>query len=98
MTDSILEDGDDNDLLIELGLDQLGARLLKLEGRVFVRLSGVVEAGGLRVPYELVPAQGVLAKPAKWRRLDAQARGDMLRERVTAAAASELNKSVAAFV
>ena len=98
MTDSILEDGDDDVLLRELGLDQLGARLLKLEGRVFVRFSGVVEAGGLRVPYELVPPQGVLAKPAKWRKLDSQARADMLRERVTGAAASELNASVAAFV
>lgn len=98
MNDAIVEDGDDDVLLRELGLDQLGARLERMEGRVFFRFAGVVEAGGLRVPYELVPAQGVLAKPGKWRKLDREARARMLQERVTAAAARALDDSVAEFV
>lgn len=82
----------------ELGLDRLGAQLVKMEGRVFFRFAGEAEAGGLRVPYELVPSQGVLAKPSKWRKLDADARRKLLQERVTKAAADELNASVEAFV
>ena len=90
--------GDDDALVRELGLDTLGAELVKMEGRVFVRFSGIVEAGGLRVPYALVPSHGVLAKPSKWRKLDADARAKLLRERVTPAAIEELNASVAVFV
>ena len=33
-------------------------QLVKMEGRVFVRFSGVVETDGLRVPYQLVPGAG----------------------------------------
>ncbi|MBC7686405.1 MAG: RNA helicase [Bdellovibrionales bacterium] len=69
-----------------------------MEGRVFVRFSGMVEAGGLRVPYALVPSHGVLAKPSKWRKLDPDARAKLLRERVTPAAIEELKASVAVFV
>ncbi|HEY0061436.1 MAG TPA: helicase-related protein [Telluria sp.] len=98
MTDPIVEDGDDDVLMRELGLGKLGARLVKMEGRVFFRFAGLVEAGGLRVPYELVPAQGVLAKPSKWRKLERDARAALLQERVTEAAASALNAGVAEFV
>lgn len=98
MSELIEDQGDDDTLLQELGLDRLGARLVKMEGRVFVRLAGVVEAGGLRVPYDLVPGHGVLAKPSKWRKLDREARRSMLIERVTQAAADELNASVESFV
>ncbi|SHG66261.1 helicase-related protein [Massilia sp. CF038] len=98
MTEPILDDGSDDVLLGELGLDALGARLVKMEGRVFFRFAGVVEAGGLRVPYELVPPQGVLAKPSKWRKLERDARAALLQERVTADVADALNASVAEFV
>ena len=89
---------DDDSLIAELAPQVARARLVKLEGRVFVQFSGVVEEAGLRVPYDLVPAQGVLAKPGKWRKLDTEARRALLRERVTAAAREELDASVRAFV
>lgn len=91
-------DADDNAIVAELNLAGQGAELVKMEGRVFVRFSGVVEAGGLRVPYHLVPAQGVLAKPSKWRKLDAESRRALLRERITPQAIAALNASVAGFV
>ncbi len=98
MTASHTEAADDDALVRELGLERLGAQLIKMEGRVFVRFSGQVEAGGLRVPYHLVPSHGVLAKPSKWRKLDDDAKRKVLQERVTAAASAELQASVASFV
>jgi ATP-dependent RNA helicase SUPV3L1/SUV3 len=98
MNDSTHTYGEDEALLRELGLDQLGAELVKMEGRVFVRFSGWVEAGGLRVPYHLVPSHGVLAKPSKWRKLDREGKSKLLLERVTQASVDALNVSVAAFV
>jgi ATP-dependent RNA helicase SUPV3L1/SUV3 len=89
---------DDEALVRDLNLAQLGVQLVKMEGRVFVRFFGWVEAGGLRVPYDLVPSQGVLAKPSKWRKLDADARRKLLQERVTQAVVDSLNASVAVFV
>ncbi|MBV0881381.1 RNA helicase [Noviherbaspirillum sp. L7-7A] len=74
-----------------------GARLVKLEGRVFVRFTGEVEAGLLRIPYDLVPAYGVLAKPTKWRRMDDDAQLALVRERVTPEAIEALRRQVAAF-
>jgi ATP-dependent RNA helicase SUPV3L1/SUV3 len=94
----LADGGEDSALMAELGLDRLGAELVKMEGRVFVRFSGWVEAGGLRVPYHLVPSQGVLAKPGKWRKFEPQARQTLLRERVTPAAVAALNGAVEAFV
>jgi len=75
-----------------------GARLVKLEGRVFVRFAGEVEAGLLRIPYDLVPAYGVLAKPTNWRRMDDDAQLALVRERVTPEAMEALRQQVAAFV
>ncbi len=95
---SAVEDTDDDAIVRELKLAEQGVQLVKMEGRVFVRFFGWVEAGGLRVPYDLVPSQGVLAKPSKWRKLDADARRKLLQERVTPAAIETLNASVAAFV
>jgi ATP-dependent RNA helicase SUPV3L1/SUV3 len=63
------EDAQDSAGSAEQYASAAGARLVKLEGRVFVRFSGEVEADLLRIPYDLVPAQGVLAKPpsgARW--------------------------------
>jgi ATP-dependent RNA helicase SUPV3L1/SUV3 len=98
MNDVTRDDSDDGDLLRILALAPLGAELVKMEGRVFVRFSGWVEAGGLRVPYHLVPSQGVLAKPSKWRKLEPDAKARLLQERVTRASVDALNASVEAFV
>lgn len=98
MNESVYDDAEDGNLLRELGLAQLGAELLKMEGRVFVRFSGWVGASGLRVPYHLVPRHGVLAKPSKWRKLDHEGKSKLLLERVTQASVDALNGSVAAFV
>ncbi|GGY57334.1 helicase-related protein [Pseudoduganella albidiflava] len=92
------EEFDDDRLSSDLGLAQRGIALMKLEGRVFLRFDGTAEAAGLRVPYALVPAQGVLAKPSKWRKLDAEARAALVRERSTERALRELHDSVNAFV
>jgi ATP-dependent RNA helicase SUPV3L1/SUV3 len=89
---------EDDDLIAELAPQVPGARLVKMEGRVFVQLAGEVEEAGLLVPYELVPAQGVLAKPSKWRKMDADARRQLLRERVTPQVAAALQEGVRAFV
>jgi ATP-dependent RNA helicase SUPV3L1/SUV3 len=87
-----------DDASLELDLQAQGAQLVKMEGRVFVRFSGVVEYEGLRVPYALVPGHGVLAKPSKWRKMDDEARRQLVRERVTAPARQELHESVMDFV
>lgn len=92
------EEGDDDALVRELGLEARGAQLIKMEGRVFVRFTGVVETAGLTVPYQLVPSQGVLAKPSKWRKMDRDARAAVLTERVTEAAAQALHRSAVDFV
>ena len=75
-----------------------GAQLLKQEGRVFVRFAGEVQADLLRVPYRLVPPQGVLARPAKWRKMDDDAQLALVRERVNPAAMDALREQVATFV
>jgi ATP-dependent RNA helicase SUPV3L1/SUV3 len=92
------EDAQDSAGSAEQYASAAGARLVKLEGRVFVRFSGEVEADLLRIPYDLVPAQGVLAKPAKWRKMDDEARLALVRERVTPEAKEALRRQVAAFV
>jgi ATP-dependent RNA helicase SUPV3L1/SUV3 len=92
------DQGDDDDLLRQLGLAARGVSLTRAEGRVFLRIGGAVEYGGRRVPYDLVPAQGVLAKPSKWRKLDADGRAALLRERANDEAIAALHADTAAFV
>ncbi|TCS33776.1 ATP-dependent RNA helicase SUPV3L1/SUV3 [Paucimonas lemoignei] len=77
---------------------RLGAELLKLEGAVVVRFSGIAELGELRVPYALVPSRGVLAKPSKWRKLGPEGQLELVQERVHPDAMEELRRSVVAFV
>ncbi|SFV01773.1 helicase-related protein [Pseudoduganella namucuonensis] len=91
-------ESDDDQLCSELGLPARGIHLVKMEGRVFLRFSGEVRDAGLTVPYELVPAQGVLAKPSKWRKMDRETRLDLLRERSGERAVRELHDGAAAFV
>jgi ATP-dependent RNA helicase SUPV3L1/SUV3 len=94
-----LEEGDDDAALIaQLGGHAQCAQLVKMEGRVFVRFAGVVDMAGLRIAYALVPPQGVLAKPSKWRKLDQGAKLQLLDERITPAAIAELQASVTSFV
>jgi ATP-dependent RNA helicase SUPV3L1/SUV3 len=75
----------------------MGAELLKLEGSVFVRFSGVAEAGPLRVPYQLVPSHGVLAKPSKWRKLGTEGQLELVKQRVHPDAIEELCRSTSTF-
>jgi ATP-dependent RNA helicase SUPV3L1/SUV3 len=96
---STLHDSDSDDqLLIDTGLADKGISLVKMEGRVFLRMSGMVEMGRRKVPYSLVPEQGVLAKPSKWRKLDDEARKALLLERGNERAIRELRISVTNFV
>ncbi|MFM9437890.1 ATP-dependent RNA helicase SUPV3L1/SUV3 [Janthinobacterium sp. CG_23.3] len=91
------DEGDDDFLNRELDLHAQGVHLVKMEGRVFLRFAGTVEAAGLQVPYQLVPAQGVLARPAKWRNMARDARRQLVQERATEAALDELRQHVADF-
>lgn len=89
---------DDRSQAAEQYVEASGAELLKLEGRVFVRFHGVVEEDAVRVPYALVPSHGVLAKPSKWRKMDADARLQLVKERVHPAAMEALQAGVLVFV
>lgn len=95
-----LEDTEHDDAFLERELDfaERGIELVKMEGRVFLRFSGEVRYEGLRVPYRLVPARGVLAKPSKWRKMDMPARLDLLKERATPDAIEGLQTEVEEFV
>ena len=75
-----------------------GAALVKAEGRVFVRFNGVVRFEDLRVPWQLVPPQGVLAKPSKWRKLDPEAQQALALERANPEAMAALAQAVEGFV
>ncbi|MBC7498911.1 MAG: RNA helicase [Herminiimonas sp.] len=75
----------------------LGAELVKLEGRVFIRLTGVAQVGSTRVPFDLVPSNGVLAKPSKWRNMAPQAQCALIGERVADGALATLQRKVAGF-
>jgi ATP-dependent RNA helicase SUPV3L1/SUV3 len=91
--------GDDDAFLAhELNLAERGVELVKMEGRVFLRFDGEVRYQGLRVRYRLVPGRGVLAKPSKWRRMDLDARRQLIEERAGAAAIEELQGEAEAFV
>ena len=94
----VAEDAETETLLIDKELQAKGVQLVKMEGRVFVRFSGLVKEGDLRVPYHLVPAQGVLAKPSKWRKMDPQAQRALVLERATPAAIDALHQSAVFFV
>ena len=89
---------DDDFLERELDFAERGIELVKMEGRVFLRFSGEVRYEGLKVPYRLVPARGVLAKPSKWRKMDLHARREVLAERATADAIEQLQTETEDFV
>jgi ATP-dependent RNA helicase SUPV3L1/SUV3 len=93
-----IDTGDDAFLERELDLAARGIELVKMEGRVFLRFSGEVKYEGLRVPYALVPARGVLAKPSKWRKMDLIARRELIEERTGDKALAELHLDAEEFV
>jgi len=88
----------DEDAALVQQLAASGVELAKLEGRVVLRFSGSVQVGKLSVPFRLVPARGVLAKPSKWRRFDTDARAALIAERATPDDIADLTAEVAAFV
>ena len=83
---------------LEQHLRAEGAELAKLEGRVIIRYAGVAEAGGLRIPYDLVPPEGVLANAGKWRNLSTEKKLALVRERVHPKARQSLHRKVCEFV
>jgi ATP-dependent RNA helicase SUPV3L1/SUV3 len=76
----------------------LGAAIAKMEGRIMVRFSGVAEAAGLQVPYDLVPGNGVLANNRKWRNLSPESQLKLVSERVHEGAIAGLHRKVCDFV
>jgi ATP-dependent RNA helicase SUPV3L1/SUV3 len=92
------ENNDDALLEYELGLAGRGIELVKMEGRVFLRFVGEARYEGLRVPYKLVPGRGVLAKPSKWRRMDLEARRQLIDERAGQRDIEELKQQAEEFV
>jgi ATP-dependent RNA helicase SUPV3L1/SUV3 len=90
----------DDDIFLEheLKLAERGIELVKMEGRVFLRFDGEVRYEGLRVPYRLVPSKGVLAKPSKWRKMDLDARRQLIEERASADAIEQLQTDAERFV
>jgi ATP-dependent RNA helicase SUPV3L1/SUV3 len=85
-------------LAAEQYVQSVGAELVKLEGRVMVRYTGVVEADGLSVPYDLVPGDGVLAKTSKWRNMGPDKQLQLVMERVHTQAQQKLHQDVCRFV
>src|SRR4051812_20283438 len=95
---SATDNNDDAILEHELGLAGRGIELVKMEGRVFLRFLGEARYEGLRVPYKLVPGRGVLAKPSKWRRMDLDARRQLIEERASQRDVDELKQQAEEFV
>lgn len=92
----------DNEAALSAAMEQHlrahGAELAKLEGRVMIRFSGEAEAGSLRVPYDLVPPEGVLANASKWRNLSAEKKLALVHERVHPKVRQILHHKVCEFV
>lgn len=78
--------------------ESLGAELAKQEGRVFLRFRGQIPVQGQLIAYELVPGQGVLAKPSKWRKLSPEDQNALVRERASQSARQTLHMAVLGFV
>ncbi|WP_136419210.1 helicase-related protein [Herbaspirillum sp. ST 5-3] len=88
----------DDSMAPELHAQALGADLVKSEGRVFLRFSGLAEVAGLHIPYSLVPSQGVLAKPSKWRKMAPEEQLQLITQRAHSGVKEELHREVTAFV
>jgi len=77
---------------------RLKAELVKLEGSVMLFFTGAAIVGHLQVAYRLVPAQGILAKPSKWRKMNPESQIELVRDRATPRAFDELHANVVEFV
>jgi ATP-dependent RNA helicase SUPV3L1/SUV3 len=95
--DPVADEDHDELLIARLELSARGISLERADGRVFLRFNGEVDVDCLCVPYDLVPAQGVLAKASKWRKMAPEVREVLLRERASEEAASELHGHVSDF-
>jgi len=87
-----------NSLTAEQHVAALGGELVKQEGRVAVRLAGEIDHDGGRLRYDLVPAQGVLARSGKWRNLSPSEQLLLVAERATPHVVAQLQQQVAEFV
>lgn len=87
-----------NSLTPEQHVQNLGCELIKLEGRVVVRLSGSVVVDGVSIAYTLVPTNGVLANATKWRNMTPENQLLLVTQRVNAKALAALQNQVFAFV
>ncbi|OVE47399.1 helicase-related protein [Chromobacterium violaceum] len=72
------------------------ATIVTTEGSHAVSVHGELELDGHRIPYHLVPDEGFLGKSGKWRKLDAEARLDLVKERWNEAARQKLESQLAA--
>lgn len=79
-------------------VQSMGGEILKQDGRVLVRISAVAKIGGTEVRYQLVPANGVLAKTSKWRNLTPENQLLMVTQRINAKALASLNAQVREFL
>ncbi len=97
-------DREEDDALLDVAqelhawLQQFDARLVHNEGAVAIEVSGWVPGGGMEVPFRLVPAQGVLARVPKWRKLTAERHLALVKERLNQESLDEFRASVREFV
>ncbi|MDD5298083.1 MAG: helicase-related protein [Rhodocyclaceae bacterium] len=78
-------------------LQEFNARLVHNEGAVAIEVAGRVECAGVAVPFRLVPAQGVLARVQKWRKLTAERHLELVKERLNRASVAEFQAGVRDF-
>jgi ATP-dependent RNA helicase SUPV3L1/SUV3 len=76
----------------------LGCEIIKQEGRVLIRVSGVATSSELSVPYEIVPANGILANMTKWRNLSVENQLILLKDRLNPSSINQINEMVSDFV
>jgi ATP-dependent RNA helicase SUPV3L1/SUV3 len=86
-----------NSLTPEQHVQNIGGELVKQDGRVFVRLAGVAQAGYAAIAYDLLPSNGILAKSTKWRNMTPENQLLLVAQRVNAKAYATLNTQVADF-
>ncbi|OHX14783.1 RNA helicase [Chromobacterium sphagni] len=72
------------------------ATIVTTEGSHAVSVHGELELNGQRIPYHLVPDEGFLGKSGKWRKLDAEARLALVKERWNDAARLKMEGQLAA--
>lgn len=79
-------------------LTLLGARLVQGDGVVALSLGGTVQAGSQSLRYQLIPANGTLAKSGKWQKLGPEGQYELVHTRFPQDAALAFQRDVQAFV